>query len=157
VPPLALIEVPPGAAREIWVPILELADEPRVLRRYLHDGVLLGIADAAGDPLGAVLVIERKPGVAELKAVAVADSFQGHGLGTRLVEAVVAEIARHGEHLFVVGTASSGVRQLAFYQRCGFRLTHVERDFFTEDTGYPSSLVENGIPVRDMVWLEREV
>ena len=57
----------------------------------------------------------------------------------------------------VVGTASSGVRQLAFYQRCGFRLTRVERDFFTVDKGYPADLRENRIPIRDMVWMDRDL
>ena len=53
-----------------------------------------------------------------------------------------------------MGTASSGVRQLAFYQRLGFRLTHIEADFFTTEKGYPADLSENGIATRDMVWME---
>jgi quinol monooxygenase YgiN len=57
----------------------------------------------------------------------------------------------------VVGTASSGVRQLAFYQRLGFRLTHVEPDFFSQERGYPPGLSENGISVRDMVWMARDL
>jgi hypothetical protein len=47
-----------------------------------------------------------------------------------------------------------GVGQLAFYQRLGFRLTHVERDFFTPDRGYPEGLTENGSPTRDMAWMD---
>ena len=31
------------------------------------------------------------------------------------------------------------------------------RDFFTEAKGYPADLVESGIPIRDMVWMDREV
>ena len=54
----------------------------------------------------------------------------------------------------IVGTASSGTRQLAFYQRLGFRLTHVERDYFSAAKGYPAGLEEDGIPTRDMVWME---
>jgi hypothetical protein len=49
------------------------------------------------------------------------------------------------------------VRQLAFYQRCGFRLDRVERDFFTVAKGYPADLAENGIPIRDMVWMDRDL
>jgi ribosomal protein S18 acetylase RimI-like enzyme len=58
-----------------------------------------------------------------------------------------------GKHV-IVGTASSGTRQLAFYQRLGFRITHVERDYFTEAKGYPAGLEEDGIPTVDMVWME---
>jgi hypothetical protein len=72
-----------------------------------------------------------------------------------VIEAVLDELRRRGTHTVVVGTASSGTRQLAFYQRCGFRVSHVERDFFTTEKGYPADLSENGIPTRDMVWMDR--
>jgi len=35
--------------------------------------------------------------------------------------------------------------------------THVEREFFTTDKGYPDGLTENDIPTRDMAWLDREL
>jgi ribosomal protein S18 acetylase RimI-like enzyme len=155
VPIEPLIVVAPGAPREPWVPLLELADEPEPLRAYLQDGELLGYVDGDGRPLAAILVIEAEPGVAELRAVAVAERAQGVGVGTGLVAAVLERLRERGTRTVVVGTASSGVRQLAFYQRCGFRVSHVERDFFTEAKGYPAGIRENGIPTRDMVWMDR--
>ena len=110
-----------------------------------------------GSPRAAILVIERAPGVAELRAVAVAESVQGQGVGTLLVSTVLFVLAQRGARPRVVGTASSGVRQLAFYQRCGFRLAHVERDYFTAEKGYPAGLTEHGIPIRDMVWMDRDL
>jgi ribosomal protein S18 acetylase RimI-like enzyme len=92
-----------------------------------------------------------------LRAVAVDESEQGHGIGTWLVDEVCARLRATGVTTITVGTASSGIRQLAFYQRAGFRLTHVERDFFTGDKGYPAGIEENGIPIRDMVWMERSL
>jgi GNAT superfamily N-acetyltransferase len=150
-----VVEVPAGAAREPWVPLLELADEPEPLREYLQDGDLYGLLDPDGDPAAAILVINDEPGVAELRAVAVAESVQGQGVGTAMVNAVLTVLAARGVNTALVGSASSGVRQLGFYQRCGFRLTHVERDFFTAAKGYPPDLTENGIAIRDMVWMDR--
>jgi GNAT superfamily N-acetyltransferase len=152
-----LVTVDSGPAREAWVPLLELADEPVPLAGYLHDGDLYGVVDDAGLPVAAVLVITTSADEAELRAVAVAESEQGNGLGTRVVEAVFEQLRTTGIRRVIVGTASSGVRQLAFYQRLGFRLTHVEPDFFTAEKGYPSGLEENGIPIRDMVWMAREL
>jgi ribosomal protein S18 acetylase RimI-like enzyme len=149
--------VSPGPDRERWVPLLELADEPEPLRAYLQDGDLYGLSDSSGAPAAAILVIEESPGVAELRAVAVAEAMQGQGVGTVMVSSVLFLLARDGTHTALVGTASSGVRQLGFYQRCGFRLTRVERDFFNEARGYPPDLSENGIPIRDMVWMERDL
>jgi ribosomal protein S18 acetylase RimI-like enzyme len=150
-----VFEVPAGPERERWVPLLELADEPEPLRGYLHDGDLYGLVGPDGAPRGAILVIAESPEVAELRAVAVDESVQGQGIGSLLLQTVLFVLAQRGVRTAVVGTASSGVRQLAFYQRAGFRLTRIERDFFTEAKGYPSGISENGIPTRDMVWLDR--
>jgi GNAT superfamily N-acetyltransferase len=155
VTPPQLLAVEPGPARDAWIPLLELADEPAPLRAYVHDGELFGVLDDAGEPLAAVLVITVEPEVAELRAVAVAERAQGQGVGSRILEAVLDELRRRGTRTAVVGTASSGTRQLAFYQRCGFRLSHVERDFFTPEKGYPADISENGIATRDMVWMDR--
>ena len=57
----------------------------------------------------------------------------------------------------MVGTASSGIGQLAYYQKAGFRLARVERDHFSVARGYPSGIEENGIPLRDMVWLDLDL
>lgn len=37
---------------------------------------------------------------------------------------------------------------MAFYQKCGFRMLNVERDFFAD---YQPPIVENGIPCKDMI------
>jgi GNAT superfamily N-acetyltransferase len=151
----ALERVPPGSAREVWVALLELADEPEPLRTYLHGGELYGFVTRGGTPRAAILVIDESPSVAELRAVAVAEAEQGRGVGTQLVAAVLEALAARGIERVTVGTASSGTRQLVFYQRCGFRLSHVERDYFTAEKGYPPGLTEHGVPVRDMVWMDR--
>ncbi len=57
----------------------------------------------------------------------------------------------------VVGTGNSGIGQLAYYQKAGFRLWRIERDFFGPDRGYPDGLEENGIATRDMVWIDQDL
>lgn len=144
-----------GADRDAWIPLLELADEPVPLRAYLRDGTLYGIqAEGTGRPRAAILVIDLDGGTAEMRAVAVAEADQGSGLGSWIVRRVLDQLRTNGTQRVVVGTASSGVRQLAFYQRLGFRLSHIEPDFFTAAKGYPAGLSENGIATRDMVWME---
>jgi len=153
-----IVVVEPGPGREGWAPLLELADEPVPLRAYLHEGTLYGVVDeTTGTPRAAVLVVKLPDGAAELRAVAVAEDEQGSGLGSWLVDDVCARLRAQGIERVVVGTASSGVRQLAFYQRLGFRLSHVDRDFFTTAKGYPAGLSEHGIATRDMVWMDREL
>jgi GNAT superfamily N-acetyltransferase len=147
--------VEPGPARETWAELLELADEPAPLRRDMQQGVLYGVRDDDGHPRAAVLVLDRDNASAELRAVAVAGAHQGHGLGSWIVITVCERLRASGIRRVVVGTASSGLRQLGFYQRLGFRLSHVERDFFTPARGYPPDLSENGISSRDIVWMDQ--
>ena len=147
-----------GRAREAWVQLLELADEPAPLRRYVDDGTLYGVVDdASGRPRAAVLTIDQSDDTTELRAVAVAEGEQGTGLGSWLVSEVCDRLRDRGIRRVVVGTATSGVRQLAFYQRLGFRLERIERDFFTAEKGYPADLSENGIPTRDMAWMDLDL
>ena len=150
-----LITISPGVARERWAALLELADEPVPLRGYLQEGALYGLEDEEGEACAGVLVIDLPGAEAELRAVAVAVPQQGRGVGTWIVTEVCALLRAAGRRRVVVGTASSGIRQLGFYQRLGFRLTHIERDFFTEARGYPAGDGENGIRVRDMVWTDQ--
>jgi ribosomal protein S18 acetylase RimI-like enzyme len=150
-----VVTIEPGAERDDWVELLGLADEEVPLAAYLQQGVLYGVLDNdRGGRRGVVLVIDLGDGAAELRAVAVAETDQGQGLGSWMVREVLHRLRADGVRRVVVGTASSGLRQLGFYQRLGFRLTHVERDFFTVERGYPPGLSENGIPTRDMLWLE---
>lgn len=50
----------------------------------------------------------------------------------------------------IVGTGNSSLGELAFYQKCGFRITGVIPGFFDS---YDPPIIEDGIPCRDMVRL----
>jgi hypothetical protein len=56
-----------------------------------------------------------------------------------------------------VATAAADVGNLRFYQRCGFRMTHVVPDAFGPFQGYPPGLEVDGIPLLDQVWFERVI
>ena len=153
-----VVTIEPGEVRDDWFELLALADEEAPLRAALQQGVLYGVVDSdTGRRQGAVLVLDRGDGSAELRAVAVTEAAQSQGLGSWMVTEICTKLRAAGVQRVVVGTASSGLRQLGFYQRLGFRLTRVEPDYFTEARGYPPGLAENGIPTRDMVWMERHV
>jgi ribosomal protein S18 acetylase RimI-like enzyme len=148
--------VPPGVKRNDYWALLLLADEsePQV-RSYYQRGDLYVLDDAAGAPLGIVLVLPEGEGEVELKAVAVRPDRHGQGVGKRLLALVLADLRKRGMRRAIVGTGNSGIGQLAFYQKAGFRLWRIERDFFSPARGYPDGIEENGIPLRDMVWMDQ--
>ena len=72
-----------------------------------------------------------------------------------MLAAVLAELRSQRCKRVIVGTANAAIGQLAFYQKAGFRLLRVERDFFTPARGYPAVMVDNGIRLLDMVWMDQ--
>ena len=156
---LTVSHVPAGADREPYVPLLLLADEPEPLRTYLNTGDLYVLRDQAGTPLGVTLVLpwHEEETTAELKAVAVDASTHNRGLGQRMLRAVLDELRARGSRRVVVGTSNAGIGQIAFYQKAGFRILCIERDYFTVEKGYDPDERENGLPHRDMVWFDQDL
>jgi ribosomal protein S18 acetylase RimI-like enzyme len=92
---------------------------------------------------------------AEIVNISVAKKFQGQGFGKALVFDAI-EIARAGNiRKLLVGTGNSSITQLGFYQRCGFRITGINLDFFTNN--YPEKIIENGIVCRDLIQMTMEI
>jgi NAD(P)H-dependent FMN reductase/ribosomal protein S18 acetylase RimI-like enzyme len=148
-----------GEDRIAYVPLLRLADgSAQQVHSYLHKGTLytFSLAGSAGTA-GVILATHESDGSVELKTVAVAEVMQGRGIGTRMLRAVLDDLRRAGVARVVVGTASSGIRELGFYQKAGFRPWRIERDFFSVAKGYPANSTENGILVRDMVWMDQDL
>lgn len=153
-----LVSVAAGAGREQFLPLLLLADESlEQVRSYMHRGDLFAFVERDGAAVGIVLTIPDQEGNVELKAVAVDAARQNLGIGRRMLVAVLEELRRRGVRRAIVGTANAGIGQLAYYQKAGFRLLRIERDFFSPARGYPADMEDNGIRLRDMVWMDLEL
>jgi ribosomal protein S18 acetylase RimI-like enzyme len=149
--------VPAGGQRDAYLPLLLLADDSESeVRSYYQNGDLYALDDADG-PVAVTLAFATPGGTLELKAVAVDASRHNRGFGRRTLAAVLSDLKARGVTRVIVGTASCGVGQLAFYQKAGFRLRSIERDYFTQARGYPEGVQENGISVRDMVWMDQHL
>lgn len=156
---LVVSRVPDGVSREPYVPLLLLADEPEPLRGYLDDGDLYVLQDSTGATLGVTLVLpwHDEATTAELKAVAVDASTHNRGLGQRMLRGVLDDLRTRGKTRVMVGTSNAGIGQIAFYQKAGFRILCIERDYFTPEKGYDPDERENGLPHRDFVWFDQDL
>ena len=153
-----LISEPPGAERERFSPLLLLADESlQQVRSYMQSGDLYAFVGHDAVAVGIVLTLPAEQNSVELKAVAVDTTQQNRGIGRRMLAAVIEELRRRGVRRAIVGTANAGIGQLAYYQKAGFRLLRIERDFFSPARGYPAVMEDNGIRLRDMVWMDQEL
>ncbi|MBG9946023.1 GNAT family N-acetyltransferase [Brevibacillus formosus] len=145
---LAELEQPP-------MDLLLLADPSvRLVKDYLQRGHCY-VAVLEESIVGVYVLIPTRPDTIELVNVAVDEAHQGIGIGKKLVLHSIEVAKSLGYKTIEVGTGNSSVGQLALYQKCGFRLNWIDRDFFLRH--YEEEIYENGIQVVDMVRLSQDI
>ena len=135
-----------------YLDLLLLADEQEdMIDRYLERGTMYVLED---DGVKAECVVtDEGGGVLELKNIAVEPGVQGRGYGKALVDFLLRTYA--GRYAVLqVGTGDSPAT-IPFYQSCGFRRHHLVKNFFTDHYDHP--IYECGVPLVDMVYLQREI
>jgi GNAT superfamily N-acetyltransferase len=134
---------------ESLIPLLLLAEESeRALRwslTHLVDTVYR--MDDGGQLVGAA-TLRWRDDPCEIMELAIAPERQGQGLGKHLVAWLIDEARRREKRQMLVGTANASIENIAFYQKCGFRMDHVRKDYFWY---YDEPIYEHGIPIRDML------
>lgn len=135
--------------------LLLMADpSEEVVKDYLDRGCTYVLEDN-NQVIGAYVLLPTRPKTMELVNIAIAEEFQGKGIGKKLVNDAIRQAKDKGYITLEVGTGNSSISQLAFYQKCGFRITGVDKDFFTKH--YNEKIIENGIHCIDMIRLTLEL
>ena len=83
-------------------------------------GVLLVVADAAGEVVGTAAVRLLEPGVGELKRMWLRPASQGAGLGRRLMDACLDEARRLGFRALRLDTQAKMEAAVHLYRAYGF-------------------------------------
>jgi ribosomal protein S18 acetylase RimI-like enzyme len=130
---------------------LRAADEgDERIRTTLHHDMHVSYAALDGAQLIGAATVCWEIEESEIVYIAVAADLRGQGYGSAIIEALLAEARQRGVRSVLVGTANSSLENIAFYQKCGFRMDHVRHDYF--DYIQPP-ILENGIFMRDMIVL----
>jgi len=148
---MALLEIHESApSAAAWESLL-LADPSRChVEEYVRQGrCFLAYQDQC--LAGVYVLVEKSPRIFELMNIAVTPELHGRGVGRELLAQAVAMARRFGADEIQVGTGNSSIGQLVFYQKAGFRIVGVERDYFLRN--YEQKIVENGIRCADMIRL----
>lgn len=140
------------AGKKKYLSLLLLADEQEeMIDRYLERGDMYVLDD---DGVRAECVVtDEGDGILELKNLAVNPESQGKGYGRQMIR-FVADTYRKRFRILQVGTGDSPAT-IPFYEKCGFRRSHVVRNFFTEHYDHP--IYEGGKRLVDMVYLKMEL
>ncbi|WP_394579203.1 GNAT family N-acetyltransferase [Cytobacillus firmus] len=135
--------------------LLLLADPSiEFIKDYVNRGETY-FAEINGEVVGVYILLATRPGTCEIINIAVSEKYQGDGIGRKLLEHAIELAFQGGCKTLEIGTGNSSIGQLAFYQKCGFRITGVDRDFFVRH--YKEDIIENGIHCRDMIRLSMDL
>lgn len=133
--------------------LLLLADEQEdMVERYLDRGTMYALEDQ-GAVRAVCVVTDEGDGVLEIKNLAVSPESQRRGYGAGLIRFLRDRYAG-GYRILQAGTGESPLT-VPFYERCGFRRSHVVKDFFTRHYDHP--IYESGRLLTDMVYFRMEL
>lgn len=133
--------------RKNYLPLLLLADD--IAESYLHEGELFAIY-MAQEVIGVMQCIAVTAEIIELKNFAIAEAQQNKGYGKMALQKLLQYYAQTAYKEMLVGTANSSIANLALYQKVGFDMVGLKRDFFLQ---YPQAIFENGIQAKHLVML----
>jgi ribosomal protein S18 acetylase RimI-like enzyme len=144
---LPINEISPS---EVPIHLLMLADpSEKKIAGYLSVSICFAVWFNE-EVVGVCVVTPIHRNAYELMNISVAPSYQQKGIGTQLLRHAIASIGRLGAEHLEVGTGTFGY-QLKFYQRQGFRVSRIDKDFFIKN--YEEPIFEDGIQLRDMLRL----
>lgn len=144
--------VPIKTNKKQYLELLLLADEQEsMIDRYLDRGDMFVLED---NGVKAVCVItEERDGICELKNIAVAPDSQRKGYGKKLINYLISHYS--GKYTQMIVGTGDVPSAIGFYQSCGFKYSHRIENFFIDN--YDHLIVEEGILLKDMVYLKQEM
>jgi len=150
------IHIHEGARGALQALFAEADDSNEQIASYCDLGEVLVAVDH-GKIIGHAQVVgSNEQGIFEIKSLAVREDLRSQGVGAKLVAAACDHCRERGGRLLFVATAAASIPALQFYQRQGFRVQRVIRDFYSPERGY-RPLELNGIRLRDEIILDLDL
>ena len=135
-------------SEELMSLLLTADPDINAVKNYIFDATIF-VALEQTVVIGVAVLISDKH-IFELKNIAVREEHQEKGVGKILIAKVKDSAKSLGADCLYVGTGNSSLSQLGLYQKCGFRIDHIVKNFFSD---YPEAIFENGIQCLDKIVL----
>ncbi len=113
--------------------LLLLADPSRELVDSYLDKGLCYIAKLEEKVIGVFILLETKKETFEIMNIAVHENYQRRGIGEKLISQAIKEAKERNAKFIEIGTGNSSLHQIAFYQKMGFTIHSIEKDFFVKN------------------------
>ena len=91
----------------------------------------------------------------EILNLSIKEDYQGKGYGKKFLNTIFNILENEGYKKIQVGTGNSSLRPLAFYQKLGFRIISIKKNYFIDN--YTEDIYENTIQCVDLLMLEKNI
>lgn len=144
-----------SSEEDIPYDLLLLADpEKEVIDEYLKSSWVY-VAILNDIAIGAYVLYALSNSSVEIKNIAVKEEHQNKGIGKMLLHDAIRGAKEKGFQSICIGTANSSIAQLYLYQKAGFEITAIKRNFFIDNYALP--IYENDIQAKHMIMLSKEI
>lgn len=134
-----------------YMDLLLVGDESEAMvMKYLLGGEMF-VASLGDRTVALVVATEDADGAVEINNLAVVADCRRKGIGRRMLEYVEALFP---DRIIRLGTGETP-STLRFYASCGYSFSHRVPGFFTAN--YPEPIVEEGVTLKDMVYLSKDL
>ncbi|MGC6767396.1 GNAT family N-acetyltransferase [Enterococcus sp. LJL51] len=134
--------------------LLEADPSKKLVDDYTKRGQVYTISDA-DCLIGIIVLLPTRPDTLEIVNLAVNELYRKQGYAQQLITHAFTTAKKHGYKTIEIGTGSTSLNQLYLYQKCGFRMTGIDKDFFIRH--YDKPIIENNLQLKDMVRLSLDL
>lgn len=132
-----------------YMPLLLEADPSKaMILSYLEDGELYALL-INGRVVCVAVMVQRADGACELRNLATQPGMRRHGHASYLIRHLLKLFAPRNTRMYV-GTDAS---MIPFYEKFGFTPEYTVENFFVDH--YDAPIIENGVQLRDMIYLSQ--
>lgn len=135
--------------------LLLIADPSiNAINKYIDESIIF-IAKNYEEEIGVIAIKKNSEEIYEIMNIAVEEDYRGQGIGKQLICKAVEKVKSIGGRKVIIGTGNSSIVPLILYQKLGFRIYDIKKNFFLEN--YQDEIWENGIRCIDMIMLEKNI
>ena len=135
--------------------LLLLADPYKpAIDKYVKDSEIY-ITILKSEIIGVYALFPVTETAIEIKNIAVNETWQGRGIGTLMLAHAAQTAKAKNYKTLLIGTGNSSINELRFYQRQGFDIFDIKKDFFVNN--YPDPIFEDGIQCKHMIMLKKQL
>lgn len=152
---IELLHIKETNKEKIPYDLLYFADEDDdQIKKYINESIFFASYNE-NEIIGIIGLKELNNEEIEIVCVAVYEKMQNQSFGKQLIEKAIEYSKNKGFKEIIIKTGNCGIKQLKLYMKCGFRMSKIIPDYFTQY--YKNPIYEEDIQCVDQIQLTYKI